>query len=224
MLAQCAAERSEALRASEERYRMLMMLSPDGISVADQTGRIWACNEQFAHMHGFDHSAEVVGTNAQELARPEAFAELYRKVAAAFERGESVAREIECEVLRRDGSPFCAEYSVAAVPWPEAPFGVAYLSNIREITKRKELVAELEQYRDRLEELVRARTGDLEAEIAERAEAQAALQRSETNLKAAERIAHVGSWELDPATGEVQLSDELRRLYGFGLEAAPPHT
>ncbi len=135
----------EALRASEERYRLLMMLSPDGISVADQSGRILACNEQFAAMHGFDNSAEVVGRNAQELASPEAFAELHRAVAAAFEKGERVVREIEVEALRRDGSRFPTEYSIAPVPWPEAPFGVAYLSNIRDITWRKEVAAELDE-------------------------------------------------------------------------------
>lgn len=211
----------EGLRDSEERYRTLLMLSPDGVSVTDQTGRILTCNEQFAHMYGFEHTAEVIGRNAQEFARPEAFAGLYREVAAALARGENVVREVEVEVLRRDGSPLPAEYSIAPVPWPDAPFGVAYLSSIRDITKRKALAVELAPHQAHLEELVQARTRDLEAEIAVRTAAQATLERSQARLAEAERIAHLGSWELDLATGEYQASDEMRRIAGFGSEAGP---
>lgn len=211
----------EALAVSEERYRLLTMLSPDGISVTDQTGRILACNEQFAAMYGFGDSAEVVGRNAQELASPEAFAGLFRAAAAALEKGESVVREIEVEVLRRDGSPFFTEYSIAPVPWPDAPSGVAYLSSIRDITRRKKQAAELEQYRLHLEELVSARTAELRTQIAERTAAQTALERNTASLKAAERVARMGSWERDLITGELTISDGLYRLLGLSPEMDP---
>ncbi len=57
--------------------------------------------------------------------------------------------------------------------------------------------------------------GQAQAEIAERAAAQAALQRSEASLKAAERIAHTGSWERDLVTGDLTISEGLYRLLGF---------
>lgn len=157
----------DATDINTEQCRMLLMLAPDGVSVSDYTGRILACNEQFAALHGFDRAADVIGRHAQELARPEAFAELYRKVAEALAQGKAAVRDIEVEVLRRDGSPFPSEYSVAPVPWPDAPFGVAYVANIRDVTKRKELIAELERHRIRLEELVQERTAELTAAAAE---------------------------------------------------------
>ena len=40
------------------------------------------------------------------------------------------------------------------------------------------------------------------------------LRRLERNLAEAQRIAHVGSWEFDPATGLAQRSDELHRILG----------
>ncbi len=208
-----------ALRASEERYRLLLMLSPDGISVVEQTGRILACNEQFARMHGYERATEVIGVNAADLTRPEAFAGLYREVALALERGEKVVRDIEVEVLRRDGISFWAEYSVAPMPWPDAPSGVAYISNIRDITQRKALAAELARHRLDLEELVAARTAELRAEMTERAAAQAALQRSQAGLAEAERIADMGSWERDHITGESHWSAGLYHILGI-----PPGT
>jgi len=55
-------------------------------------------------------------------------------------------------------------------------------------------------------------------DITEQERAKEALQRSQAMLAEAERIAHVGSWRTDLATGEMVLSDELRRICGFGPE------
>ena len=83
------------------------------------------------------------------------------------------------------------------------------------------MTPEMAHYRYHLEEQIQARTADLQAEIAERTLAQAALQRSQANLAETERIAHLGSWEVDLATDEVWLSDEMVRIFGFKPEARP---
>ena len=220
-LEQRVLKHTTALPASEGRTRTLLALSPDGICVVDTSGRILTCNEQFARLHGFDHSPEVIGRNAAAFARPEEFARLRREVATALASGAGVARDIECEVLRRDGTALTMEYSVAQVPWPDVPGGVAFMSNVRDITRRKEMTRELEHYRDHLEEQIQARTADLQAEIAERTLAQAALQRCQANLAETQRIAHLGSWEVDLATDEVRLSDEMVRIFGFKPEVRP---
>lgn len=209
------------LREGDERYRTLLDLSPDGIIIADETGRILACNEQFARMHGYDHSAEVIGRNAMEFTTPEEFARFFEEIAAAFTAGEQRVRGVEIEARRRDGTPVIAEYSIARAPWPTSSSGVAYVSLIRDITLRKQMLAELEHHRANLETEVRARTNELQAEMAERAEAQAALQRSQHTLAAAEGIAHLGSWEVDLATNETRASDELKRIFGFDRTARP---
>lgn len=51
-------------------------------------------------------------------------------------------------------------------------------------------------------------------DITDRKEAQAALEASRALLEQAQRIAHVGSWTLDLATGEVSRSHELHRMQG----------
>lgn len=48
-----------------------------------------------------------------------------------------------------------------------------------------------------------------------RKHAEDALVRSQATLAEAQRIAHLGSWELNPATDEMVWSEELRRLHGY---------
>jgi PAS domain S-box-containing protein len=153
-------ERVDHLSASEERYHTLVTMSPDGISVVDQTGKIIDCNEQFALMHGYDSRAEMLGRFAAEFVQPEQFERLYQRIGSALMRGENVVRGVRVDALRRDGSVCITEYSVASVPWPEAPAGTAYLSSIRDITPQKEV----QERAAGLEEAVVERTRELQTE------------------------------------------------------------
>ena len=42
-----------------------------------------------------------------------------------------------------------------------------------------------------------------------------ALQESESNLKQAQRIAHIGSWQLDFSSNQLSYTEELYKMYGF---------
>ena len=52
-------------------------------------------------------------------------------------------------------------------------------------------------------------------EITERKQAEQALRENENNLKKAQKVSHVGSWDLDVVTGTLYWSDETYRIYGF---------
>jgi len=58
------------------------------------------------------------------------------------------------------------------------------------------------------------------SDITERKQAELALRRSKEALDEAQRLAHIGSWELDLATGKVVLSDELCHIYGVDIAIA----
>jgi len=58
-------------------------------------------------------------------------------------------------------------------------------------------------------------------DITERRRAEQALQRSEAALKEAQRIAHLGSWELDVDQNEVHWSEELFRIFAWPLREEP---
>jgi PAS domain S-box-containing protein len=55
-------------------------------------------------------------------------------------------------------------------------------------------------------------------DITEKKRAEQALSESEYNLAKAQAMTHVGSWSFDPATGEVNASDELLRIMRLGRE------
>ena len=59
-------------------------------------------------------------------------------------------------------------------------------------------------------------------DITERKNAEEALRRSEKDLKASQRIAHLGSWHLDLATNQVEWTEELYSMYGFDPTLPPP--
>lgn len=95
-----------------------------------------------------------------------------------------------------------------------------------EITERKRVEADLEKAREELERRVQQRTNELATtnealrnEIAERTRIEAALRKSEANLLLAQKIGHVGSWDLDLQTGLLNWSIETFRI--FGLEPTP---
>jgi len=59
-------------------------------------------------------------------------------------------------------------------------------------------------------------------DITERVRAREELERSAARLAAAQRMAHLGSWETEIASGELHWSDELYRIFGFTPHAFTP--
>lgn len=71
-------------------------------------------------------------------------------------------------------------------------------------------------------------TGELEAidgileNITERRQAEEKLRRSEANLAAAQRVAHVGNWDFDAHTEEITWSAETFRIFGCDPQQPEP--
>jgi PAS domain S-box-containing protein len=59
-------------------------------------------------------------------------------------------------------------------------------------------------------------------DISVRKHAEEALRQNQEKLKEAQRIAHVGSWQLDLMTNHVVWSEELYRIWGLNPELPPP--
>lgn len=61
-----------------------------------------------------------------------------------------------------------------------------------------------------------------EIDISDRKEAEAALAKERNNLAEAQKVARVGSWELDLETLEIQWSEESYRIFGQSSDRPPP--
>ncbi len=59
-------------------------------------------------------------------------------------------------------------------------------------------------------------------DITKRKMAEAALQQTTRDLQQAQRIAHIGNWELDIATGQFSGSEEIFRIFGLTIEQGGP--
>lgn len=59
-------------------------------------------------------------------------------------------------------------------------------------------------------------------DVTERKRAEEALRQSESSLSAAQRIAHLGSWDYDIGRDEAYWSDELYRIFGFAPQEFVP--
>jgi diguanylate cyclase (GGDEF)-like protein/PAS domain S-box-containing protein len=75
--------------------------------------------------------------------------------------------------------------------------------------------------------IVRAADGKLKSvatlrDITERKRIEEVLRNSEAELKAAQRVARIGNWYLDLATGAVSWSEQIYRVFGRDPELPPP--
>jgi len=128
-----------ALRESEDRYRRLIELSPDAITLTDLNFNIIAVNQQAIKMSNASIAEELIGKNVVDLILPED-----REIALINARktlqGEMISN-IEYRLMRLDGTIYPAELSTALITDVRGnPF--AFISIIRDITDRK--IAEME--------------------------------------------------------------------------------
>jgi diguanylate cyclase (GGDEF)-like protein/PAS domain S-box-containing protein len=120
----------EALRESEERYRHLVELSPDGIAI-HREGRLVFCNPAGARMLGYGVD-EVLGKLAIEFVHPAS-----RSFAADRMKTILVGKAvpfIEEKFVRKDGSLLEVEVGTMPFTFQNAP---AIQVIIRDITERK---------------------------------------------------------------------------------------
>ncbi|MBK1680283.1 ATP-binding protein [Rhodocyclus tenuis] len=136
-----------------ERWRALFEHERDGVAILNPDGSVFEANPACAAMLGY---------SGEELARMNVFdwdVNLERMYPARVmpELGAS-GRFFSTEHRRKDGSTYPAEVSVSKVVGGDKTL---VFSLQRDISKRKAVEAELEQYRLKLEELVDSRTREL---------------------------------------------------------------
>ena len=139
----------QALRASEERFRILAVTANDAILSADRHGNITYFNPGAERIFGFA-SNEVIGRPLTAL-MPERFREAHRTGLARYvATGEArvIGKTVELAGRRKDGTEFPLELSLAT--WKHGA-EVAFTAIIRDIAARKEAEDTLRRYASQLE-------------------------------------------------------------------------
>ena len=128
----------EALKQSEEKYRMLIDNIQDGVFII-QDGKIQFANEAFARMGGYTVE-EVIGKEFRELVAPEDLeivAERYHRRQA----GEDVPHEYEFHALHKDGrTRILVNMNVGLITYRGR---VASMGTVKDITEKKKLESQL---------------------------------------------------------------------------------
>jgi PAS domain S-box-containing protein len=119
----------ESLRASEERYRVLMDRAQDAIHVVDASGTVLEANQAAERLSGRS-KAEIVGRNFLEMVVPEEREEVRRRFEASLQRGGAQADETR--VLRPDGTIVPIEISASVIEIGGRPLVLAIIRDISE--------------------------------------------------------------------------------------------
>lgn len=169
----------EKLRQSEEKIRQIFNSVGVSITVTDMEGKVVEVNDFGLQLCGYSKE-EMIGRNGISIIAEKDRPRIIAAMIEAFQTGKSVIQEFTA--LKNDG----AEYEVEAIATvlsdnPEKPTGL--IISITDITERKRIEGELNDYKANLEKMVEERTSELAVTYKELRESEGRLRSSEEKLR-----------------------------------------
>ncbi|MBI5409562.1 MAG: PAS domain S-box protein [Nitrospirae bacterium] len=179
----------EALRNNEERFRSVVETATDAIITINAHGNIVSWNRAAEYIFGYLY--DEVNGRPLALLMPERFREFHQRGINRLQSGGEailIGKTLELAGLRRNGEEFPLELSLAEWKTKQGDF---FTGIVRDITQRKRMEDELQRAKDGLEIKVQERTEELksavallQAEIAERKEAERTIMFYQEQLRA----------------------------------------
>ena len=205
----------ESLEHSEEHFRSVAETAIDAVITADNNGKIIFWNKKAELMFG--HKANEIIGQPVAIIMPERFREDHLKGlnrAASRKKAKIIGNTFELVGLKKDGSEFPLELSLAK--W-ETKEGIFFTAIIRDISQRKQARDELERRVDeRTVELGEANK-QLRRQIIECQQAQGALRESELKYATLVEDALIGVYIIQD--GKIEFANEkFADIYGYSKE------
>ena len=188
----------ESLRQAEAQFRAIFETVGVGINLVDPAGIYVSTNNAFQKMLGYTES-ELAGKNFREVTYPPDLLQDDR-LTKPIQLAPHETSTREKRYVRADGSLVWARLVTSAIRTRDQEL-VLYVNVVEEITARKEAEAEQQRMQAELEHLVAERTAE--------------LQRTHDVLSEAQRVAHVGNWNIDLTSGDLEWSAETYRIFGY---------
>jgi PAS domain S-box-containing protein len=198
----------EALKRSEEAYKVIVEGTSDAILMVDMDRNVVSVNHAFLDLFGYSRE-EIIGQSVRVLhPSEESFINFGKLAYPAL--GKAPLR-VEWELKKKDGTIFPVEGTYTVIMEPEGAVG-GHVGILRDITERRKTDRELREYREHLEEMVHERTSELE-------EAQIALVQRE-KLKTLGAIAAEVAHEIrNPLVSLGGFARRLQKKYPDSREA-----
>jgi PAS domain S-box-containing protein len=143
----------EKLRASEQRFRLLVQTLQSGIQELDLEGNILYANEGYHQIYGYKNG-ELLGKNLSNLILLEEDKQRFQEYWSALVRGQIQSRTFETQVFRSDGRPIWVR-SVWEYKRDANGEVTGVIANIIDLTEQKLTEHALRHNQERLRELSR---------------------------------------------------------------------
>jgi PAS domain S-box-containing protein len=130
----------EALRDSEEKYRLLVESSSDAVLMLDRDRKIVSCNQAFLDLFGYDKN-EIEGRSIGIIHQSDESFHSFGETAYPVIKRTGTFRT-EWDFMRKDGAIFPVETATSVIKSPDGST-IGYVAIIRDITERR--LAEKEQ-------------------------------------------------------------------------------
>jgi PAS domain S-box-containing protein len=217
---------TERKRAQDviRRLSIIVEQTADTVVVTNCEGVIEYVNPAFERLTGYSRE-ETLGKTPKVFKSGLHDRPFYQEMWTRILNGEVFQSEIANR--KKNGEVF---YEVKTItPLRDSQGNIThFVATGKDITEHKQdeeqlqnAYAELElRVQERTEEL-RVTNSELEEEVKVRRQTEDALRLSESGLKRAQEIAHLGSWELDLVNNRLTWSDEVYRIFGLQPEECP---
>ncbi|MBL1178616.1 response regulator [Pantanalinema sp. GBBB05] len=199
-----------ALRESEARFQAFMNNSPTASWITDEMGQLVYISQTYSQV--FQIPADYVPQKTDVTLYATELRQQYLQNIQQVVQTREVVQAIELAPTR-DGT--IGQFLVYKFPI-ETLAGQCLVGGVAiDITDRIRAEQALSQLNQELEARIEQRTLALQ-------ESQAQFRKNAAHLAAAQRIAHLGSWELDLQIQEIIWSEEVFHLFGRDLAAGNP--